>query len=206
MARTDPSATRELGLSVLALDMRAAGVDVRPVRQSIGRWNMGWNVLLTFWTSQWTSPSEPATRMQALEGLLESIRSRRREGGRRMPIGAGVRRDLGRLAAEWGMLRLASRRYCASPGTHAFFPPITSVIKLAATEFGQRLASLQMDAEGDEPTSGYPSDRIFGYLWSRALTVSRGPSESHLDLIARVALGLSAMAGSAGLGSTGFVV
>jgi len=211
-ARTDPSAPKHKGISVLILDMDTPGIDVRPLRQItgnedfaevfftdvlvprenlLGAMNDGWRITMGSLAHErgglWV---QGVTGLQfALDGLLDLAR---RKGHDR---DHGVRRKLADAYA-----RVASLRALGYKGFSSFAQgssaPEHSFLKLAASEQGKALYELGMELEGPDGVITDPSVNPSGGRWVRtffvsfANTIAGGSSEIQRNIIAERVLGL----------------
>jgi alkylation response protein AidB-like acyl-CoA dehydrogenase len=206
IARSDPDAPRYQGFTYLIVDMRARGVEVRPLRQITGeaefneifltdvevpRENLlgevggGWQVAIT------TLLHERATLGFALTASLDvNVRKllalARETGAADDPLV----RD--RVAREW--IELQGLRYTNYRALTALMQtgvpgPEGSAVKLHWSEQNQRLTKLALELHGAEaPLAG-------GYwqhqqLRSRGNTIEAGTSEVLRNIIAERVLGL----------------
>lgn len=208
--RTDPSAPKHKGISVLILDMDTPGIEVRPLRHitgaaefaelfltdvSVPRANLvgelhdGWRITMGSLAHErgglWLQ--EVARVQHALDGLLEVAR---RTGQDADP---GVRRQ---LAA--GYERVSSLRALGYKGFASFAQgssaPEHSFMKLATSELSKSLHELGMELLGPEGVVTDPergSDRWWnGLSISFAATIAGGSSEIQRNIIAARVLGL----------------
>jgi len=220
LARTDPDAPKHKGLTYFIVDMQAAGVEVRPLRQltgdaefnevyltdvripdsdRLGDVGDGWRVAI-------------ATLMNERNAIGAASAAPRESG----PIARAVdlwrshaRRDgaladrVARLWIEAEVVRLTNvralqRRSAGTPG------PEESVGKLAATELSQRVNELCVDLSGERGllVSDYemtrpqaialasPDEVTKAFLRSRANTIEGGTSEIMRNIIGERVLGL----------------
>ena len=205
LVRTDPSGGRHRGLSCLAIDLAAPGVDVRPIRQVHGRAGFaevfltgvrvpvadrigdeddGWAVamrLLSF--ERGPDAGGPARSRRRLAALAADVAATGPQDR------AGVERELGALVARTHGYRChTDRRVTAAwrgeqPGAGS------SVVKLYSSELDLDVVELGLDLFGDERTAeGTPE---FLDLWhSRAGRVYGGAAEIQRTVVADRLLGL----------------
>jgi len=215
LARTDPASTRHRGLSMLMVDNRLPGMDVRPIRSLtgqvyhyevfmdgvrvpreyiMGRPGEGFAQLLRgldtdrFWGRLYKAPF-----LRRLLGLLvEHVRAER-------PHDAVARHRLAQAAAEIAALRALFHRaaWLIERGETATGP--VSAAKLMADELGQRVCALGMELLGPYAAlrAGSPEARLRGeiehqYQTSWGHTLAGGTSEIQRTTIAVRALGLPA--------------
>jgi alkylation response protein AidB-like acyl-CoA dehydrogenase len=220
VTRTDPDAPKHRGLTYFALDMHAAGVDVRPLRQitgeaefnevyltdvrvpdadRVGGLGDGWRVSLT------TLMNERVTIGGAVAGrdsgpIGDALRVWREHPERHDPI----RRD--RMARAWidaEVLRLTNARATANrkAGTPG---PEGSVAKLAFAETNRRIYEVCMDVLGadgllypgyemvrpDQASLTGGGDSRKMFLRSRAYSIEGGTSEILRNILGERVLGL----------------
>jgi alkylation response protein AidB-like acyl-CoA dehydrogenase len=216
LARTDAAAPKRKGISYFLLDMRSAGVEVRPIRQAtgddefceifltdvripvtdrIGEENDGWRI------AQSTLVAERGLSMVELSERLRGIVPRLVETARR--AGAETRdsvaQELAQLHADVEVLRLICGRMVENLVRHGGVGPEASIIKLYYSELLQRLMEFAVRCGGleaqllrDLPLSvGWESgywmrDYIMSWQW----TIAAGTNEIQRSLIAEKVLGL----------------
>lgn len=215
LARTDPASTRNRGLSMLMVDNRLPGMDIRPIRSLtgqvyhyevfmdgvrvpreyvMGRPGEGFAQLLRgldtdrFWGRFYKAPF-----LRRILGLLvEHVRAER-------PGDAVARQRLAQAAAEVAALRALFHRaaWLIERGEVATGP--VSAAKLMADELGQRVCSLGLELLGPYGAlrAGSPEARLRGeiehqYQTSWGHTLAGGTSEIQRTTIAVRALGLPA--------------
>ncbi|HVE91746.1 MAG TPA: acyl-CoA dehydrogenase family protein [Actinomycetota bacterium] len=206
VARTDPSASRHAGISMLIVDMHQPGVEVRPIRQMngaadfsevfltdvhagpdalIGPLNGGWAVTIT-------------TLMHERIGLSAGGGSLWGQGPGTADLGAlassteswtGSRRqDLAQVCVDAFAHRALKLRLVTQaarggqPGAEA------SVQKLFGDEWGQRLNGLAVDCLGPQGLLDGPWASSF--LYSPALTIGGGTTQVQKNIIGERILGL----------------
>jgi alkylation response protein AidB-like acyl-CoA dehydrogenase len=202
---SDPEAPRYKGLTYLIVDMRAPGVEVRPLRQitgeaefneifftdvevpvsnRLGEEGEGWQVAMT------TLLHERATLGFALTAALDvgvgRLLATAREHGDTDP----GRRE--RIAAEWielQALRFTNYRALGTYQRTGMPGPEGSAIKLRWSEQNQRMTKLGRELLGPE---GILDDGWWHYnqLRSRGNTIEAGTSEVLRNIIAERVLGL----------------
>jgi hypothetical protein len=215
LARTDPASTRNRGLSMLMVDNRLPGMDVRPIRSLtgqvyhyeifmdgvrvpreyiMGQPGEGFSQLLRgldtdrFWGRFYKAPF-----LRRILGLLvEHVRAER-------PGDAVARQRLAQTAAEIAALRALFHRaaWLIACGEVATGP--VSAAKIMADELGQRVLSLGMELLGPYAAlrAGSPEARLRGeiehqYQTAWGHTLAGGTSEIQRTTIAVRALGLPA--------------
>ena len=175
VTRTNPELPKHRGLTYFALDMKAPGVEVRPLRQitgeaefnevymtdarvpdahRIGDVGDGWRVSLTTLMNERSAigagSSGPPKRGSGLIAVLEGLWRRRGESDR----DAVTKDRMMRLWARAEVLRLNNLRAGANrrkgnPG------PEMSIAKLASAELNQSLLTCAIDMMGADGLVGY---------------------------------------------------
>jgi alkylation response protein AidB-like acyl-CoA dehydrogenase len=221
LARTDPASARSRGLSMLVVDNRLPGMDVRPIRSLtgqvyhyevfmdgvrvprdyvMGKPGEGFGQLLKgldtdrFWGRFYKAPF-----LRRILGLLvEYANTTSRDGGL-LAHDAGVRRRLAHAAAEIAALRALFYRaaWLIERGIPATGE--VSAAKVMADELGQRVLSLGMELLGPFGVlrAGSRWAQLRGeiehqYQTSWGHTLAGGTSEIQRTTIAVRALGLPA--------------
>jgi alkylation response protein AidB-like acyl-CoA dehydrogenase len=212
LARTDPDAPKNRGITAFIVDMHAPGVDVRPLRQmtgdaefnevylddlrlpadaQLGPVNAGWQVATT------TLMNERVAIGAAMTNMASPAATAARLYGER-PRPDPVLRD--RVAQMWiesevGLmvtLRAAQLSISGDPG------PVGSVGKLFAAEHALRVHELIVDLLGAEgmlypsygPAAPPRADHRVAFLRSRANTIEGGTSEVMRNILGERVLGL----------------
>lgn len=196
LVRTDPTERRSRGISMLAIDMRAPGVEVRPIRQitgdaefnevfldgvevpvadRIGEEHAGWAVANTTLGNErggsfiW---KEQVRHQLAVDALWTTCR----EAGRlEDPI---VRQ---RLARSWSDAVLF--------GLHTAGDTDPSLVKLWWAEASQRLYETATDVLGPAMALAH-GDWVRGLLATRANSIQGGTSEIQRTIVGERLLGL----------------
>jgi alkylation response protein AidB-like acyl-CoA dehydrogenase len=202
IGRSDPASERHAGLTYVIVDMRAAGVEVRPLRQITGeaefneifldgvevpRENLlgeiggGWQVAMT------TLLHERGTLGFALGGVLETQVGRLVALAKQRGADDPIIRD--RVAREWielQALKFTNYRSLTTLMKTGIPGPEGSGAKLHWSEQNQRLTKLAMEILGGE------DDGYWGHqqLRSRGNTIEAGTSEILRNIIAERVLGL----------------
>ncbi|MGW6862244.1 acyl-CoA dehydrogenase [Streptomyces xanthophaeus] len=203
LARTDPDAPKHKGLGYFLVDMRAPGIDIRPLKEItgealfnevyfddvrlpadalVGAADGGWKVARNTLGNERVHMADQMTFDTGLEALL--ARSTDLEGGYRARIGA--------LAAEAHALACIGLRTTLQqvsglePGAGA------SVRKLVQTPHQQRTAELALELLGPAGAvcEGAGERAVHGMLMSRCLTIAGGTTQVQLNVVAERILGL----------------
>jgi len=168
LARTDPDARAQRGISMLLLDMRDPGVTVRPIRtldgghdvnevwlenvrvpaaNLVGEENQGWTYAKYLLGHERTGIAGLGHCHREL-GILKRMAENARSHGRPLLADGRMRDRISRIevdimALEMLLLRVASSND-GSPG------PEASVLKIRGSEIQQDLAMLQMEVAGPD--------------------------------------------------------
>ncbi len=202
VGRSDPDSERHAGLTYVIVDMKAPGVEVRPLRQITGesefneifltdvvvpKTNLlgeiggGWQVAMT------TLLHERGTLGFALSGVLEAQVQKLVALAKRTNGHDAIIRD--RIANEWIVqqaLKMTNYRALTKLMQTGIPGPEGSAVKLAWSEANQRLSKLAMEIlEGED--DGYWRHQ---QLRSRGNTIEAGTSEILRNIIAERVLGL----------------
>jgi alkylation response protein AidB-like acyl-CoA dehydrogenase len=202
IGRSDPASERHAGLTYLIVDMRAPGVEVRPLRQITGEAEFneiflaevevpresllgeiggGWQVAMT------TLLHERGTLGFALSGVLEAQVGRLIALAKARGADDPIIRD--RIATEWielQALKLTNYRSLTALMQTGIPGPEGSGSKLHWSEQNQRLTKLAMEILDGEDDGYWRHQQ----LRSRGNTIEAGTSEILRNIIAERVLGL----------------
>jgi alkylation response protein AidB-like acyl-CoA dehydrogenase len=209
IARTDPTSSKARGISYMIVDMRAPGVEVRPLRQMtgssefnevflddvrvplanlVGEEGKGWEIAQTTLAHErGTAPRQLVIHRMLLEDLVRVAREDDADGALRQRVAeAAIEVEIAKLN-NW---RTLTRLVRGEP-----LGPESSFIKLYWSEMSQRLHDTVMHALGprgalagsDAPARGRLAD---SYLYYRAASIFAGTSEVQRNIIAQRVLGL----------------
>ncbi|WP_041999049.1 acyl-CoA dehydrogenase family protein, partial [Streptomyces sp. AcH 505] len=204
--RTDPSAAKHKGITAMVVDMRAPGVEVRPLREItgealfnevffddvfvpdgdvVGEINEGWKVArATLGNERVTiGGGTSGDRLSALELIALAERYARTADGE-------ARRRVARLIAEEHAMRLINLRQIARAVADSGPGPEGNVTKLLSAEHAQRVTELAMELAGPAALTGQEERVTFSYLFDRCLSIAGGTSEISRNVIAERILGL----------------
>ncbi|MGB8406916.1 MAG: acyl-CoA dehydrogenase family protein, partial [Mycobacterium sp.] len=203
--RTDPDAPKHAGVTMMAIDMKAPGVTVNPLKGLTGHAHFN----EVFFDEVFVPDSDVVGDVN--KGWLVA---RATLGNERMSIGGGsgaqtgftaddlivlldstpdsdryVRRA-GEVLAEGHTLRLLNLRRISRAIAGAEAGPEGNVTKLVVAEQGQRLTELAMELAGPAAVVGQLPALAQSYLGYRAMTIAGGTSEITRNTIAERILGL----------------
>lgn len=204
LARTDPEAPKHKGLSYFLVDMRASGIDVRPLRELTGEQMFnevflddvllpddalvsqpgdGWRLALTTLANERVSMTHGSSLGDGGEGLVALA------GDHPDPLRLAT---LGRVtcdAISGGLLDLRTTLRSLSgqqPGAES------SISKLLGVEQIQQLWETTMQWQGPASLTTDPEERsaTWWFLNSRCLSIAGGTTDVQLNIIGERILGL----------------
>jgi alkylation response protein AidB-like acyl-CoA dehydrogenase len=206
LARTNPAAPKHEGITYFIVDMKADGIEIRPLRELtgaamfnevflsdvfvpddwvIGEVDDGWRLARTTLANERVSMSTGSSFGGGVEGLLELV-------GRLGTADPSVEQRVGALVAEAQSLALLGHRATLRAVSGLDPGAESSVRKLLGVEHEQRVQELGLELLGPEgaTTEGEASRWTFGFLANRCLTIAGGTSEVQRNLIGERLLGL----------------
>ena len=212
LARTDPEAKKQLGISMLLIDMSSPGVEVRPIElidgghevnevwftdvrvpgdNLVGEVNQGWT-MAKFLLGNERVGVAPVGSVKRLIARAKDVAGDRLEDPLLRARMAELENDL--LALELTALRVVAHSADGAPH------PASSVLKLRGTELQQAASELVLDvagprslASGAGDDSGVPEwarRSAPAYLNLRKASIYGGSNEIQRQIIARTILGL----------------
>ena len=215
LARTDPEASNQSGITYFILDMRSPGVEVRPLVQMtgthefnevfftdvripvanvVGDINDGWRLAkVTLGNERVSLSGEGALwgRGPTAGDLIEIVR---KIGGSSDPR---MRQRIAALHIESEVLRFIRLRSVAAVLRGLEPGPEASVRKAIADEHGQHIMGLALELAGTNGMLSWAgpcgvSDPVwhYGFLYSPALTIGGGTSEVQRTILGERVLGL----------------
>jgi alkylation response protein AidB-like acyl-CoA dehydrogenase len=213
LARTNPSAPKHQGITYFVVDMKAEGLDIRPLRELtgmemfnevffddvvvpdanvIGEVDGGWPLARTTLANERVSMGSGSSFGGGIEALITLVASQIEAGAidGHDPL---VLDALGALVAEAHALSVMGLRTAARSLSGAQPGPEASVRKLLGVEHDQRTQELGLSLLGPDGATtelGAPSQWTFGFLANRCLTIAGGTSEIQRNVIGERLLGL----------------
>ena len=219
VVRTDPNVPKHKGLTVLLVDMRSPGIEVRPLRQMtgesefnelffrdvcvpaenvLGKVNDGWNVAVS------TLMHERGSYGARLHLTFKRTINRMIELSRAYPRGtrpaAGdpmMRQKLAQCYAEIEIMRLNQLRAFSRISATGIPGPEGSIQKIFWSELHQRMQQIAQELLGpygqlEKGDPGAVDNGLwaYGYLRSRGNTIEAGTSEIQRNIIGHFVLGL----------------
>jgi len=219
VVRTDPDVPKHKGLTVLLVDMRSPGVDVRPLRQMtgetefnelffdnvrvpvenvVGKVNDGWNVALgtLMYERATLGAGVQITYRRNFDRLLELARGIERNG-RPATEDPLIRQKLAQCYAEIEIMRLNQMRAYSRISQSGVPGPEGSIQKIFWSELNQRFQQIAQEVLGPygQLTKGAPSafddgQWSYSYLRARGNTIEAGTSEIQRLILGHFVLGL----------------
>jgi len=214
LARTSDGPAKQAGLSVLLVDMKLPGIEVRPLRQitgdcefnevfftdvrvpadaRLGAEGQGWAIVRSALVDERTGMAASIRVDQELEALIGLVRQHGRADD---PV---TRQRIAELAIACHALKWSSARMLSdllrgrlNPGVASsnkyFTSNLLQALSEAAVEVMGSAALLYEQPEGESPFGkGSPG---YKYLYNRCLTIAGGTSEVQRNIIAQRVLGL----------------
>lgn len=198
--RTNTDVPKHKGITAMVIDMAAAGVTVRPLREItgesmfnevfldgvfvsdedvVGEVDAGWTVARATLGNERVSIGTGEHEFVPVSRALAAL-----------PEDPGHRREIGHLAAERQAMRLLSFRNAARVVAGGDPGPEGNVTKLLSGEHQQRVADLLLRMGGSGAALDGDPALHSGVLFVRALTIAGGTSEVVRNQIAERVLGL----------------
>jgi alkylation response protein AidB-like acyl-CoA dehydrogenase len=211
LVRTSTEGAKWAGLSVLLIDMKSPGIDIRPIRQIdggsefnevfltdvrvpaenlLGKEGQGWEVVSSALVNERSGIAGSIRFDQTLDWLTTTAR------GQGVSVDPRVRQRIADLAIKAMIMRCAGLRSLTDSLHHRMNPHLSAAMKLMSTGLTQEFSETAMEVLGpyaalidDEhaPSSGRWSRQ---YLGDRAMTIAGGTSEVQRNIIAQRVLGL----------------
>lgn len=219
VVRTDPAAAQHKGLTVLLVDMKSAGVDVRPLRQMtgetefnelffrdvrvpvanvVGQVNDGWKVAIgTLMHERGTfGAGLQIMYRRNIDRLIELAHTLKRNG-RPAAEDSVIRQKLAQCYAEVEIMRLNQMRAFSRISATGVPGPEGSIQKIFWSELNQRLQQVAQELLGPYGQLAAGGEHAvdnglwaYGYLRARGNTIEAGTSEIQRNIIGHFVLGL----------------
>jgi alkylation response protein AidB-like acyl-CoA dehydrogenase len=212
LCRTSTEGPKHAGLSILLVDMRSPGIDVRPLRQitgdaefnevffqdvrvpvenRLGAEGQGWAVVMSALIDERSGMATAIRVDKVLDGVRETVR---RRGLAQNPL---WRQRVAALAVECEIVRTSNLRQFSDQLNGRLNPGLASALKLMCSELNQKLTTAAHEALGADGLLfpggvGAPDRSSWTYrmLYDRCLTIAGGTSEVQRGVIAQRVLGL----------------
>src|SRR3954447_8609000 len=218
LARTEPDAPRHRGISMLIVDMRSPGVELRPMTQITGHAEFGelflddvvvpkanllgargegWKIALhTLGHERGTAALPRQVKLRTWLDRAVAAAAERRVDGEPLIEDPEAQVALARALIGIEVLRHHAYRTVGEFLNGGAVGPDSSSVKLLMAEAEQRLAATTLDVLGPTLQHGDPDDLADDdfwyetYLYSRAATIYGGTQQIQRDIIAGRVLGL----------------
>ena len=220
LARTDPTATKHRGISMLLVDMKSPGVSIRPLKQIsgesefnetffdgvrvpvenlVGELNEGWKICQTTLSAE-RGPDDAIARQirfkQELDSLLATA-ARTRRGKARAIDDPVVRQKLAKSIIEIEIMRLSCLRGYTKIAHGTATAPDASMLKLYWSHALQSMYESALETLGPmapfvdgDPLAAAEGRYQLSFLHSKAFTIYSGSSEIQRTIIGERMLGL----------------
>src|SRR3954449_11358711 len=218
LVRTEPDAPRHRGISMLIVDMRSPGLELRPMTQItghaefcelflddvvvpkanlLGQRGDGWKIALhTHGHERGTAALPRQVKLRTWLDRAVAVAAERRLDGDALIDDPEAQVALARALIGIEVLRHHAYRTVGEFLNGGAVGPDSSSVKLLMAEAEQRLAATALEVLGPTLEHGEPDDRAENdfwqetYLYSRAATVYGGTQQIQRDIIAGRVLGL----------------
>ncbi len=219
LARTDANAPKHRGLSILLVDMKTPGIEVRPLRHMtgavefnelffsdvevprenlVGDLNHGWQLAMATLMNErgGTGLAAAAKHQMTLTAMVQLCRILAARG---QPLTADLRlrQRLAQFYVDVQGLRYTAHRALSRMQKQHAPGPEASIIKVMWSELNQRMQEFVMEMQGpasqlveDSPYAIENGRWQFEFLRSRANTIEMGTSEIHRNTVAERTMGL----------------
>jgi alkylation response protein AidB-like acyl-CoA dehydrogenase len=216
IVRTNPEAAKHKGLTFLLVDMKSAGINIRPLVEItgeawfnevffdevrvpranvVGQIDRGWDVVMTTLMHERGGGAPHARLKNEIDALIRLARSHSPGGSAAdAPL---VRQALAQLVIEVELARLSVYRNVTGMQRTGKPGPEGSMLKLFWSELEQRLMATASEILGAYGSlTGADARAIDGGFWARELlwtlsaTIYAGTSEVQRNIIAQRVLGL----------------
>jgi hypothetical protein len=218
LVRTDPDVPKHRGISWLVVAMDSPGITIRPIRtiagttefcevfydevripvaNRVGAENDGWRVaMVTFGFERGTGFVGEIMEGVRLVRLLAEVATRVTRASGTAWEDAGLRRDIGRLAADFEALWSLTKWNVSEASRDGVPGPGSSVMKLRVCDAFQSLADIGMRLLGraglsqDDVGTLRSAKVVEEYLRGLSLTIGGGTSQIQRNIVAERVLGL----------------
>lgn len=218
LVRTDPKAEKpQAGISMVMIDMKSPGVEVRPIRtidgdhhvnevfledvdipaeNLIGEENQGWTIAKYLLANERVSIANVGLSKAQLS-LIRRFAARRACGSSTTLDNPHVALKFADLEADLLALEVTNLRMLTMLQAGGDPSALAPFLKLRGTEIQQRIAELAMEIAGPDglrwQLDSAPDEERYGlevWLYSRAFTIFGGSSEIMRNIIAKQVVGL----------------
>lgn len=214
LARTDPEAKKQAGISFFLVDMKTPGITVRPIisidgchhlnevffddvrvpaANLIGAEGMGWTITKFLLNNEHATTADLPSLKVFLRQMKE-VAASRRFGNARLVERPEYALQIARFEAELRAVAMMVQRTAALHGDQGHFAhALGSMLKLRATDLQQRMSVFLVEMLGDEGAAALPGNEasIAAEMFlRRASTIYGGSSEIQRGIVAKLMFGL----------------
>jgi alkylation response protein AidB-like acyl-CoA dehydrogenase len=199
------------GLSLLLMDLRSPGVEIRPIKQIdggvefnevfmtdvkvpvanlLGKEGQGWEVVSSALVNERSGIAGSVRSDQALDWLIQTTRGQKKEKD------PNVRQRIAQLAIKGAIMRYAGMRSLTDSLRDRMNPHLSAAMKLMGTSLVQEFSETAMEILGPYATLMHDEHAPFGgrwsrqYLYDRSMTIAGGTSEVQRNIVAQRILGM----------------
>jgi pimeloyl-CoA dehydrogenase large subunit len=181
LARTDPAAKKQQGISFVLIDMKTPGITVRPIQtidggrevnevffddvrvpveNRVGEENRGWDYAKFLLGNERTGIARIGTSKARIRRLKE-IAALERIGDKPLIEDERFRTKIAAVEVELKALEMTQLRVVAAARDHHQPDPASSILKIKGSEIQQAISELLLEAVGPYalPQEGHDSDR-----------------------------------------------
>ena len=210
LVRTSSEGPKWAGLTLLLMDLRSPGVEIRPIRQitgdsefnevflhevrvpvtnRLGAEGQGWEIVTSALINERSGIAGSIRADQTLARLVSVARARRLTRDRVW------RQRLAELAIRTQIIKASGLRAVTNDLRGRTNPHLSAGMKLLSTELTQRFSEAGIDLLGadgllwgeDAPDQGKAA---YAFLYDRSMTIAGGTSEVQRNIVAQRVLGL----------------
>jgi len=217
LVRTSTDGPKWAGLSLLLVDMKSPGIEIRPIRQIdggsdfnevfmtdvrvpvtnlLGKEGQGWEVVSSALVNERTGIAGSVRFDQALDWLSTTVRGRGKASDPR------VRQRLAELATKAAIVRYSGLRTLTDSLRGRMNPHLSAAMKLTTTQLTQEFSEAAMEVLGPWATLMEDAHAPWNgrwprqWLYDRSMTIAGGTSEVQRNIVAQRILGLPRDRGS----------
>ena len=219
VVRTDPNVPKHKGITMLLVDMKSPGVEVRPLRQMtgetefneiffhdvrvpvenlVGKVNEGWSAAIgTLMHERGTFGAGLQIIYQRNMARLIELSRTIQHNGRPAAQDPLMRQKLAQCYAEIEIMRMNQMRAFSRISATGVPGPEGSIQKIFWSELNQRFQQVAQELlgpygqlEGNDPHAIDKGAWSYGYLRTRGNTIEAGTSEIQRNIIGHFVLGL----------------
>jgi len=211
LVRTSTEGPKWAGLTLLLMDLKSPGIEIRPIRQidggaefnevfmtdvrvpagnRLGQEGQGWEVVSSALVNERTGIAGSVRFDHALDWLTATAREQRKTAE------PAVRQRIADLAIKASIMRCAGMRSLTDQLRGRINPHLSAAMKLVSTSLTQEFSETAMDVLGpyaalmDDPRAPSGGRWARQYLGDRSMTIAGGTSEVQRNIIAQRVLGL----------------